>query len=203
MSYTPLLSAALVALTLSACGTTTPAPTADLQAQRIKPAPTPPPSTPFPLPVGPRLYTLNIQKSNTTLNPSVEVSTTPQANHPGYLRATLHVDKASYLNFFPTSAAVAATYPEQQVTSSGPYGTPVTYPVYNVAAAVGFLPNGNINVLAGTPIADSVDKNQLLLNLVGKLNADNSITGLLNVAGTTPVTFWSGSCSYPQGSCRF
>lgn len=197
-----LLFAAILMLTITACGTTVPAvtdqPQSDvtLESARRK---TPPP--PKPVNLAFRLYTVTVVRNGLTLRGNLNVSNQTVPNQPGALRATFTIPKASYLESFPANAAVVASWVPFE-SLPGIFQLDI---YYGLPSVITLGANNSIGLLAGNPNPNSLNQGQVVLNLVGQLvkPAPTPIGGFANpdivgnpaAPGTTPVTSWSALCS--------
>jgi hypothetical protein len=198
-----LFFAAIVMLTITACGTTIPTVTEQPQNEvtfesaRRK---TPPP--PKPVNLAFRLYTVTVVRNGLTLRGFFNITNEVVPNQPGALRATYTVPKASFLASFPTSDAVVASWVPFELPPLI-YSDPAIY--YSLPAIITLGANNSIGLQAGNPNPNSLNQGQVVLNLVGQLVkpaptpvggfANPDIVGNPAALGTTPVTSWFALCS--------
>ena len=208
-----LLFAALVMLTVTACGTSVPVTDqtqldqtkseGSLEATRVR---TPPP--PKPVSLAFRTYTVTVVRNGLTLRGFFNITNEAVPNQPGALRATYTVPKASFLASFPASAAVVASWVPFEF-SSGIYDTSI---YYGLPAIITLGANNSIALKTGNPDPNSLNQGVVVLNLAGQLVkpaptpvggfANPDIVGNPAAPGTTPVTSWSGLCAVSLGFCK-
>jgi hypothetical protein len=209
MKYQMLFTAALVMLTITACGTTVPAVTdqtqsdVSLEASRVR---TPPP--PKPVSLAFRTYTVTVVRNGLTLRGFLNITNEAVPNQPGALRATYTVPKASYLESFPASAAVVAAWVPFE-SLPGIFETAI---YYGLPSIITLGTNNSISLKTGNPDPNSLNQGQVVLNLAGQLVkpaptvvggfANPDIVGNPAAPGTTPVSAWSGLCAVSLGFCK-
>jgi hypothetical protein len=209
MNYQMLLTAALVMLTVTSCGTTVPAATdqtqsdVSLEASRVK---TPPPAKPINLAF--RTYTVTVVRNGLTLRGFFNISNEAVPNQSGALRATYTVPKASYLALFPASDAVIASWVPFELPPL--IFDPSIY--YSLPGTITLGANNSISLKTGNPDPNSLNQGQVVLNLAGQLVkpaptvvggfANPDIVGNPAAPGTTPVSSWSALCAVSLGFCK-
>ena len=204
-----LLFAALVMLTVTACGTSVPAvtdqtqPEGSLEAARVRP---PPP--PKPVSLAFRTYTVKVVRNGLTLSGFLNISNETVPNQPGALRATFTVPKSGYLASFPASAEVVASWvPFESVIGIYDQGV-----YYGLPSIITLGANNSIALKTGNPNPNSLNQGVVVLSLAGQLvkPAPTLVGGLANpdivgnpgAPGTTPVTSWSALCVVGAGFCK-
>lgn len=202
-----LLFAALVMLTVTACGTSVPAVTdqtqsseASLEATRVRTPPAPPAPVPVPASLAFRTYSVTVVRNGLTLSGFVFITNETVPNQPGALKATYSISKNSFLALFPASAATVASWVPFE-TASSIYSTSSNY---SLPAIITLGANNGIRLRTGNPDPNSLNQGVEVLNLVGQLFPEKPIpvgsvvtpelVGNPLAAGTTPVTSWSGYC---------
>jgi hypothetical protein len=199
-----LLFAAILMLTITACGTTVPAvtdqPQSDVTFESAR-RKTPPPAPPKPINLAFRFYTVTVVRNGLTLRGSFNITNEVVSNQPGALRATFGIPKASFLASFPASDAVVASWVPFELPPLD-YGDPSIY--YILPAIITLGANNSIGLRIGNPNPNSLNQGQVVLNLLGQLvkPAPTPIGGFANpdivgnpaAPGTTPVTSWSALC---------
>jgi hypothetical protein len=209
-----LLFAAALMLTITACGTSVPAVTdqtqtdVTLEATRVKRPPVAP--TPKPVNLANGFYFYDVVINGARLGGALTISNQSVPNQPGALRANLSVRKADYLQAFPTSAAVVASWVPFE-SLPGFYEQPV---YYGLPAIITVGANNSIGLKTGNPDPNSLNQGVVALNLVGQFRIPGptpvggvgtpEIVGNPAAPGTTPVTSWSAGC-IPQvllNSCK-
>ena len=153
-----LLFAALLMLTVTACGTTVPAvtdqtqPEGSLEAARVRP---PPP--PKPVSLAFRTYTVTVVRNGLTLRGFFNITNEAVPNQPGALRATYTVPKASFLASFPASAAVVASWVPFELPPL--IFEPSIY--YSLPAIITLGANNTIALKTGNPDPNSLNQGVL------------------------------------------
>ncbi len=206
MNYRLLFAAALM-LTISACGTV-PAVTdqtkdVSLEAARVR---TPPAPTPVNLAF--RTYVVTVVRNGLTFRGNLNITNQAVPNQPGALRATFAIPKSIYLESFPASAAVVASWVPFE-SLPGIFENAI---YYGLPSIITLGANNSIGLKMGNPDPNSLNQGVVVLNLVGQLVkpaptvvggfANPDIIGNPAAPGTTPVTSWSGLCAVSLGFCN-
>jgi hypothetical protein len=203
-----LLFVALVTLVVTACGTVAPVtdqaqPEVSLEAARVK---TPPP--PKPVSLAFRFYSITVVRNGLTLRGLLNITNEAVPNQPGALRATFGVPKRTYLESFPASDAVVASWvPFESIP-----GLYDPFPSYSLPSIITLGANNIVNLKMGNPNPNSLGQGVVVLNLAGQLVkpaptpvggfASPDLVGNPAVAGTTPVSSWFGLCAVGAGFCN-
>jgi hypothetical protein len=202
-----LLFAALVTLVVTACGTVVPVtdqtqPEVSLEAARAK---TPPP--PKPVSLAFRFYSITVVRNGLTLRGLLNITNEAVPNQPSALRATFGVPKRIYLESFPASDAVVASW----VPFEAILGLYDTFPSYILPAVITLGANNTVNLKLGNPNPNSLAQGVVVLNLAGQLVkpaptpvggfASPDLVGNPAAPGTTPVSSWFGFCVISAGFC--
>ena len=203
-----LLFAALVMLTVTACGTAVPAVTDQTQIDQTQPGDsleanrvrTPPAPVPVPASLAFRTYSVTVVRNGLTLSGFVFITNETVPNQPGALKATYSISKNSFLALFPASAATVASWVPFE-TASSIYSTGGSYTLPTI---ITLGANNSVRLKTGNPDPNSLNQGVEVLNLVGQLFPEKPIpvgsvvtpelVGNPLAAGTTPVTSWSGYC---------
>jgi hypothetical protein len=203
-----LFFAALVTLVVTACGTVAPvtdqaSSEVSLEAARAK---TPPP--PKPVSLAFRFYSITVVRNGLTLRGLLNITNEAVPNQPGALRATFGVPKRTYLESFPASDAVVASW----VPFESILGLYDTLPSYSLPAVITLGANNTVNLKLGNPNPNSLAQGVVVLNLAGQLVkpaptpvggfASPDLVGNPAAPGTTPVSSWSGLCVVGAGFCN-
>jgi hypothetical protein len=213
MKYRLLFAAALM-LIITACGTSVPAVTdqtqtdVTLEATRVRTPPAPP--TPKLVNLANGFYVATVVINGARLDGAFIISNQSVPNQPGALRANFTVRKSSYLQAFPTSAAVVAGWAAFE-SLPGFYEQDI---YYGLPSIITVGANNSIGLKTGNPDPNSLNQGVIVLNLVGQFMIPGptpvggvgtpEIVGNPAAPGTTPVTSWSARC-IPQvllNSCK-